>query len=83
MKLHKTGGHIEPADPHTNEEIAAAAVSPHDAVIQLDGSTHIVPMNAIDPNKVELACDDSGCALIPDDGNPHNDIKPIDNHAQY
>ena len=31
-------------------------------------------MDKIDKDKVELACDDSGCALIPDDGNSHNDI---------
>ena len=31
-------------------------------------------MDKIDKDKVELACDESGCALIPDDGNPHNDI---------
>ena len=31
-------------------------------------------MDAIDPFAVELACNDDGCVLIPDDDNPHNDI---------
>ena len=39
-------------------------------------------MDSIDEEKVELACNDHGCALIPDDGNPTNDIHvdhiPID-----
>lgn len=33
-------------------------------------------MSSINPEAVELACDDYGCALIKDDGNPHNDVKP-------
>ena len=36
------------------------------------------PFHQIDKDKVELACDKKGCALIPDDGNPHNDIIPED-----
>jgi len=31
-------------------------------------------MDAIDPLAVELACNDDGCVLIPDDANPENDI---------
>ena len=31
-------------------------------------------MDAIDPLAVELACNDDGCVLIPDDDNPQNDI---------
>ena len=33
-------------------------------------------MEAIDPKAVELACNANGCALIPNDGNPLNDITP-------
>lgn len=60
--------------PGTDAELAAAAVSPTEAVIQVDGESIIAPIAHIDPDKVELACDDTGCALIPDDGNPYNDI---------
>mmetsp|Transcript_40322 Transcript_40322/g.52799 ORF Transcript_40322/g.52799 Transcript_40322/m.52799 type:complete len:144 (+) Transcript_40322:1058-1489(+) len=40
-------------------------------------------MDEIDPDAVELACDDDGCALIPDDGNPYNDIivEGMDHHG--
>ena len=31
-------------------------------------------MEAIDPLSVELACNDDGCVLIPDDGIAENDI---------
>ena len=72
-ELFKTGGNIDLPD-HIDPELAAAAVSPHDAVIQIDGKSIVAPMEHIDTTKVELACDDYGCALIPDDGNPHNDI---------
>ena len=41
-----------------------------------NGNVIVVPVSEIDPEKFELACDDTGCALIPDDGNPHNDITP-------
>ena len=79
MKLNVTGGNVETyGDVHP--ELAAAAVSPHEAVIQVDGETIIAPLSSIDPSKVELACDDTGCTLIPDDGNPHNDIHPGHSH---
>ena len=74
IKLYRTGGHVAPADPYTNPEVAAASVTPHDSVIQIDGQSHVVPMDKIDAEKVELACNDDGCALIPDDNNPYNDI---------
>ena len=32
---------------------------------------------------VELACNDDGCALIPDDGNPYNDVIPQAPQGQY
>ena len=51
-----------------------AAVSQHEAVIQVNGDSFIVPIDKINPDKVELACNDDGCALIPDDGNPYNDV---------
>ena len=59
---------------HVDPELAAAAVSPTEAVIQIDGRSIIAPIDQIDPDKLELACGLGGCALIPDDGNPHNDI---------
>ena len=74
-ELFKTGGDVDLPD-YVDPELAAAAVSQHDAVIQIDGKSIVAPMEHIDTTKVELACDDYGCALIPDDGNPHNDIVP-------
>ena len=74
-ELYKTGGNV-PVPNDVHPELAAAAVSPHDAVIQIDGKSIVAPMEHIDVTKVELACDDEGCALIPDDGNPYNDVKP-------
>ena len=73
MKLNVTGGHAE-TSPYVDPELAAAAISPHEAVIQIDGESIKAPIDQIDVDKVELACDDTGCVLIPDDGNPHNDI---------
>ena len=73
IELYKTGGHVKPAyDVHP--ELAAAAVTPHEAVIQVGKKSIKAPFEHIDTEKVELACDDKGCALIPDDGNPHNDL---------
>lgn len=70
------GGNVYTA-PGTNAELAATAVSAHESAIQVNGNTYIVDHDEIDTNKVEVACDvDDGCALIPDDGNPHNDIIP-------
>lgn len=43
-------------------------------MIVIDGASFLAPMEAIDPVSVELACNEKGCALIPEDGNPHNDI---------
>ena len=73
MELNVSGGNIQVAD-WVDPEIAAAAVNPNEAVLQVDGKTIIAPFSAIDPSKVELACDENGCCLIPDDGNPENDI---------
>ena len=40
-----------------------------------------MPKDAVDPDKVELKCDDERCFLVPDDGNPHNDLIKKDDHA--
>ena len=61
-------------DPSINPELAAAAINNNEVVLQANGKTIIAPMNKIDLNKVELACNDDGCVLIPDDGNPNNDV---------
>jgi len=71
--LNVVGGNV-PVSPYVNPELAAAAVSSTEAVLQHDGQTFILPIDEIDADKVELACDDDGCVLIPDDGNPHNDL---------
>ena len=74
--LNVTGGHVPDSElPYgTHPEIAAAAYNPEEAVLQANGESILVPLGAIDPSKTELACDEDGCVLIPDDGNPHNDI---------
>lgn len=55
-------------------EIALAAVDETNAVIQHDGKTIYAPMSEIDVDKVELSCDGNGCVLVPNDGDPTNDI---------
>lgn len=76
IDLKATGGHVKPAYP-VDPELAAAAISPYEAVIQLDNHKVVTaPFDEIDPDKVELACNDHGCALILDDGNPYNNVGP-------
>ena len=61
-------------------EMKAALHNDHEVRVRLDGENLLLPKEAIDPSKVELECDDHlGCYLVPDDGNPHNDIVQ-DNH---
>ena len=72
-----------PVSPDVHPEIAAAAVSPTEAVIQYNGESIIAPIDHIDPSMTELACNDDGCALIPDDGNPHNDVIVQSPDAHY
>ena len=69
------GGNVQ-VDPSVNPELAAAAYTENKAVIMHDGEAYLAPFEAINADAVELACNDNGCALIPDDGNPHNDIHP-------
>ena len=76
IELPKTGGGVVVCDENIDPEIKQAAVSKNEAVIVDNGNVIVAPMSHIDPENVELACDDTGCALIPDDGNPHNDITP-------
>ena len=67
--LNEVGGHV-PVMPGTEPELAAAAITPTEVVVQQDGRTYVAPIDKIDPDKVELACNLDGCALIPDDRNP-------------
>jgi len=60
--------------PEIDAELAAAAVNQHEALVQVDGQSIVAPMYAIDPSKVELACNLDGCVLIPDDGIAENDV---------
>lgn len=73
FELNKTTGGLKNLK-HVDPEIAKAAINPHEAIIQIDGKTRTIPISEIDVDKVELACNDDGCVLIPDDGNPYNDI---------
>lgn len=74
--LNEVGGNVQVA-PCVDAEIAAAAVSPTEAVVQYEGQTIIAPIMNIDTDMVELACNDDGCVLIPDDNNPYNDITAV------
>ena len=69
-----TGGNAINLNPNIHPEIAAAAYDNESAVIVHNGEAFLAPISAINTDKVELACDDTGCVLIPDDGNSHNDI---------
>mmetsp|Transcript_6664 Transcript_6664/g.9089 ORF Transcript_6664/g.9089 Transcript_6664/m.9089 type:complete len:213 (+) Transcript_6664:348-986(+) len=73
IQLVRVGGHVE-VDPSINPTLAAAAISPTEAVIQVDGEAVIARFDAIDVSKVELVCNEEGCCLIPKDDNPHNDL---------
>ena len=57
-------------------ELKAALHNDHEVRVKVDGENLLVPKDAIDPTKVELECKDDKCYLVPDDGNPHNDIVP-------
>lgn len=85
FKLHVTGDGLKNAPEDVHPEIAAAAVNPHEAVIQIGGDSILAPFEDIDHEKLELACNADGCALVPDDGNPENDLiiteHPEDAHA--
>ena len=67
------GGNIQ-VDSSVHPEIAAAAYNDEKAVIVHEGDAFLAPFDTINTDAVELACNEDGCALIPDDGNPHNDI---------
>ena len=73
MVLEKVGGNVK-VGKDVNPELAAAAIDPSTVVIQHNGQSFFAPMDQVDLDAVELACNDDGCVLIPDDGNPHNDI---------
>ena len=76
-------GHRDNAAPGTDAEIAEAAYDENNAVIVHDGEAFLAPIDSINPDAVELACNEEGCALIKDDGNPANDITPPVNHADH
>ena len=46
-------------------------------MIVIDGKAFDAPMTEINPDMVELACSAKGCALIPRDDNPLNDVAPV------
>ena len=62
--------------PEMDAELAATALSHNTVAVQIDGSTYEAPMHEVNTDMFEVACDADGCALIPDDGNPHNDLIP-------
>ena len=76
VPLPRVGTGIAVINKKIDPLIAAAAVNQYQAVIVIEGASFLAPMEAIDPLSVELACNDRGCALIPEDGNPDNNITP-------
>ena len=78
IELPVVGGNIKDVkvSKDVDPEIAGAAYDDKQAVIVHEGNAYLAPMDAIDPEAVELACNTDGCALIPDDGNPDNDLTP-------
>lgn len=75
IELPEVGGKVKVSDK-IDPELAAAAYDKDQAVIVHEGNAYLAPMDAIDTDAVELACNDEGCALVPDDGNPDNDLTP-------
>ena len=67
------GGNID-VGPSVAPELAAAAYDENKAVLMHEGEAFLAPFDAINTDAVELACNDDGCVLIPDDNNPHNDL---------
>ena len=59
----------------TDPELAAAAYDANTAVIYHDGESFLAPMDKINSDAVELACNDDGCVLIQDDDIAENDVK--------
>ena len=63
-------------------ELNAAQHNAHEVRVKIDGEKHLVPIHEVDPTKVELNCEEGRCFLVPDDGNPHNDIVPgVNSHG--
>lgn len=60
------------------DELAAAQHSEHEVRVQVNGENPLAPIHEIDPEAFELNCDGEQCYLVPDDGNPLNDIYPGD-----
>lgn len=55
--------------------MAIAQQNEHEVRVKFDGENLLVPIHEVDPKSVELQCNDhEGCYLVPDDGNPHNDL---------
>ena len=73
IDLVRVGGHIS-VDPSIDAKLAAAAISPTECVIQVNGEAIVAKFDQVDTSKVELVCNDKGCALIPNDDNPFNDL---------
>ena len=73
LELIEVGGQVK-CDPSINSILAAAAVTPTEALVVFNGKTIRAPIAQINPAVVELACNEKGCVLIPKDKNPFNDL---------
>ena len=69
------GGHVK-FDKEIDPKLAAAAYDRKNVVFVHGGAAFLIPIDEIDTNMVELACNDKGCALIAVDSDPTNDIDP-------
>ena len=73
IELDYVGGNVAVSNT-ISDELAAAAVNDDQCILQIGDESIIADFDEVDEDKVELACNDHGCALILDDGNPDNDL---------
>ena len=82
VALNYVGGNVAVAHD-IDDELAAAAINDNQAILQINGKSIVADFDEIDADKVELACNEDGCALVLDDGNPHNDLIPYKDSDGY
>ena len=74
VNLPMVGGHVKLDDPSVDPMLVAAAYDQTNVVFVFGDVAYLVPMSGIDTDMVELACNERGCALIPNDFDESNDV---------
>jgi len=74
------GGHAKLSNPDADPILKAAAYDDTNVVFVHSGLAFLVPYSSIDTSMIELACNEKGCALIPKDDDPTNDIMTPQKH---